>query len=225
MKAYRVKIHSWTSSFRYPNLISGYQPTLDVPPLSTVLGLINAAAGYYIEYGNLNIGYYFEYDAKATDLETIYQIELTSKKNSHFPSKSVKSNIMNREFLFDCNLYIYLQDPEIVTYFRNPYYQLLLGRSGDLATVDSIEEVELQFTKEPDQLKGQIIPFSGNNLPGVIQALPKYFSNTIPRNNIGTEPYSIISCHSVSSGNNINAYTDFIDEKKVDIYFHELSFN
>jgi CRISPR-associated protein Cas5t len=225
MKAYRVKIHSWTSSFRYPNLISGYQPTLDVPPISTVLGLINAAAGKYIEYEHLNLGYYFEYDAKATDLETIYQIELTSKKDYSFPSKSVKSNIMNREFLFNCNLYIYLQDFEIANYFHKPYYQLVLGRSGDLATVDTIEEVELEFTDDTDNLSGQIIPFGGNNLPGVIQALPKYFSNTIPRNNIGTEPYSIISCHSANNRYKLKAYTDFIDEKRIDIYFHELNFN
>lgn len=225
MKTYRVKIYSWTSSFRYPNLISGYQPTLDVPPISTVLGLINAAAGRYMEYTNLSIGYYFEYEAKAIDLETIYQIELTVKKNNYFPSKFVKSNIMNREFLFNCNLYIYLQNSEIIEYFKKPHYQLFLGRSGDIATVDSINEVELELTNEPDNLKGQIIPFRGNNLPGVIQALPKYFSNTIPRNNIGTEPYSIISCLSTSNRYNINAYTDFIDEKKVDIYFHELNFN
>ncbi|MFW5804832.1 MAG: type I-B CRISPR-associated protein Cas5b [bacterium] len=224
MKAYRVKIHSWTSSFRYPNLISGYQPTLDVPPISTVLGLINASAGKYLDYKNIVIGYYFEYDAKATDLETMYQIELKTSRNHNFPSNTVKSNIMNREFLFNCNLYIYLQDKEIVDYFKNPYYQLVLGRSVDLASVDSIVEVDLKPTNEPEELKGQIIPFTGNNLPGVIQALPKYFSDTIPRNNIGTEPYSIISCKSNNSSFKINAYSDFINEQKVDIYFHKICF-
>ena len=44
MRIYRIEITSWTASFRYPNIISGYQPTLCVPPLSTVLGLINACA-------------------------------------------------------------------------------------------------------------------------------------------------------------------------------------
>jgi hypothetical protein len=53
-----------------------FQPTLDVPPISTVLGLINSAAGQYIKYSDILIGYYFEYGAKAIDLETIYQIEL-----------------------------------------------------------------------------------------------------------------------------------------------------
>ncbi len=48
MKAYRIHLTSWTASFRYPNLISGYQPSLVVPPLATIYGLISAAAGDYI---------------------------------------------------------------------------------------------------------------------------------------------------------------------------------
>lgn len=61
MKVYRVKLTSWTASFRFPNIISGYQPTLPVPPISTVLGILNACAGTYLEYGKLDIGYYFVY--------------------------------------------------------------------------------------------------------------------------------------------------------------------
>ncbi|MDR3217965.1 MAG: CRISPR-associated protein Cas5, partial [Dysgonamonadaceae bacterium] len=75
MKVFKIDITAWTSSFKYPNLISGFQPTLEVPPLSTVLGLINAAAGKYIQHRKLKIGYYFEFEAKQIDLETIYQIE------------------------------------------------------------------------------------------------------------------------------------------------------
>ena len=48
--AFRVRLSSWTCSFRYPNLISGFQPTLHVPPVSTVLGLLNAAAGRYLPH-------------------------------------------------------------------------------------------------------------------------------------------------------------------------------
>ncbi len=227
MKTYRIKISSWTASFRYPNLISGYQPTLDVPPISTVLGLLNAAAGKYIEHSQLKFGYYFEYEAKATDLETIYQIELKTTKSGSYPSNSTKSNVMKREFLYNCHLYIYLQDKELVEYLQKPYYSLVLGRSGDLVTVDAIDEVELVKNTAPKNIKGQIIPFSENYLPGEIQALPKYFTNSIPRNNIGTEPYSVISCsaRNISCDNaNIEAYTDVINNDEVDIYFHHLKF-
>ncbi len=222
MKTYRIKISSWTASFRYPNLISGFQPTLDVPPISTVLGLINAAAGKYLEYTQLTIGYYFEYEAKATDLETIYQIELKITNTGSYPSKSAKSNVINREFLYNCYLYIYLQDRELVEYLRHPYFSLFLGRSGDLATVEKIEEVELVGNSMPENIKGQVIPFTGNYLPGEIQALPKYFTNSIPRNNLGTEPYSVISYNSGNNCADIKTYTDTINEKDVDIYFHKL---
>ena len=153
MKVYRIKLSSWTASFRYPNLISGFQPTLDVPPISTVLGLINAAAGNYVEYSGLRIGYYFEFGAKATDLETIYQIELKTTKTSAYPSNSVKSNVIKREFLYDCRLYIYVQDEKIKKYFQKPYYQLVLGRSGDLVTVDAIEDIELTENDDPENIK------------------------------------------------------------------------
>ena len=89
MRVYRIEITSWTASFRYPNVISGYQPTLLVPPLSTVLGMINACAGKYLDYKDEEIGYYFEYFAKSEDLETIYQIEA----KDGIPKKDVKSNV------------------------------------------------------------------------------------------------------------------------------------
>ncbi|MFW5871839.1 MAG: type I-B CRISPR-associated protein Cas5b [bacterium] len=225
MKTYRIKLSSWTASFRYPNLISGFQPTLDVPPISTVLGLINAAAGQYLEYSGLMIGYYFEYGAKATDLETIYQFELKTTKSGAYPSNSTKSNVIRREFLYDCRLYIYIQDEIIKEYFQKPYYPLVLGRSGDLATVETIEELDLPENAVPNNIKGQIIPFTDNFLPGEIQALPKYFTNTNPRKNIGTEPFSVISHLSNNiSSNKIKAYTDVIDDKKIDICFHQLNF-
>lgn len=224
MKTYRIKISSWTASFRYPNLISGFQPTLEVPPISTVLGLLNASAGKYIKHSNLEIGYFFDFEAKSVDLETIYQIELKTNYSGSFPSNSAKSNVLKREFLYNCQLYIYLRDEKLVDFLRKPYYSLLLGRSGDLATIDKIEEVELIKTSSADNIKGQVIPFTSNYLPGEIQALPKYFTDSIPRNNIGTEPYSVISNNARVGKTDIEAYTDSINNENIDIYFHSLEF-
>lgn len=228
MKVFRIKISSWTASFRYPNLISGFQPTLEVPPISTVLGLINAAAGRYVEYSddNHSLGYYFEYGSKATDLETIYQVELkTTKSKNQFPGSTVKSNVINREFLYDCSLYIYTEDEEVKRSFQQPFYPILLGRSGDLATVDEIVELNLIENRGTKYISGQIIPFNKGFVAGEIQALPKYFSNTIPRKNIGTEPFSIIS-HSAKDvgGEDLPTYSDIVNGKQVDIYFHQLTF-
>ena len=222
MEVYTVDIRSWTASFRYPNLISGIQPTLEVPPLSTILGLINAAAGHYIEHTKLSIGYYFEFQFKATDLETIYMIDSNNGK----PTNNAKSNVIKREFLFDTFLRLYFFDSSLINYLKMPAYQLVLGRMNDLATVDikSIVIRELKLMNGADKIKGQIIPLANNYLPGVIQALPKYFSDSVPRQNIGTEAYSVIS-HQSKIQSNLTAYRDTIMGKEVDIYMHELDFS
>ena len=221
MEAYRILISSWTSSFRYPNIISGYQPTLHVPPISTVLGILNACAGKYIRHKHLSLGYYFEYGAEAVDLETIYQIKLNER---NVPVNQVKSNVIPREFLFDNRLFLYLKDKELTDLFLSPYYPILLGRSSDLASVDRIEIVELSEKTNADKIKGQIIPIAGNFLPGMVQALPKYFTDTFPRSNIGTDAYSVISYRSKDIPTGITAYRDIIDGNEVDIYFHQLDF-
>jgi CRISPR-associated protein Cas5t len=222
MEVFKIDIRSWTASFRYPNLISGMQPTLEVPPVSTVLGLINAASGRYLKHTNLQLGYYFEYEAEGEDLETIYQISSKDGK----PTNNAKSNILYRKFLFNNFLRIYTSDEDIVQYLSQPYYQLVLGRMNDLATVEKIYPKEqLETIENATKIKGQVIPFSRFHLPGQIQALPQYFTDEFPRKNIGTEAYSIIGYKAKTYGTNIKAYRDILPNgNEVDIYFHQLSF-
>lgn len=222
MEVYKIDITSWTASFRYPNLISGMQPTLEVPPISTVLGLINAAAGFYIEHKNFLLGYYFEYEMQGEDLETIYQISSKDGK----PTNNAKSNILIRKFLFNNFLRIYTVDRRIADYLSQPYYPLLLGRMNDLATVTKISEKEdLEEIEFASLIRGQIVPFK-LHLPGQIQALPQYFTNEFPRKNIGTEPFTIISHKDKAFGSKANAYRDTLPNgKDIDIYFHQLSFD
>ncbi|GET23947.1 type I-B CRISPR-associated protein Cas5b [Prolixibacter sp. NT017] len=216
MKAFRIKISSWTSSFRYPNLISGFQPTLEVPPVSTVMGLINAASGRYWENREITLGYYFSFKIKTVDLETIYQIKANDK---NYPEATVKPNVIQREFLYDCKLFLYLTNEDLIAAFRQPAYQLLLGRSGDLAGIESIEKVELNEVNNA-RFAGQVVPFNGNYLAGQIQALPKYFSNTIPRRNLGTEPYSVISCYNPVQSP-LTGYRPDLEEFDSDIFLHK----
>ena len=196
--AFRVRLSSWTCSFRYPNLISGFQPTLHVPPLSTVLGLLNAAAGRYLTHEKLEIGYVFDFVGQAVDVETIWMVAGAKRKNAQgedvvVASNNVKSNPVRREFLSEGSLTLYLFDEEIANCFRQPAYQLLLGRSGDLATVDEIREVTLLPVAGQARLRGQVVPLQPHFLPGQIQALPQYFTNALPRQNLGTQPYSVLS--------------------------------
>lgn len=196
--AFRVRLSSWTCSFRYPNLISGMQPTLHVPPVSTVLGLLNAAAGRYLPHEHLELGYVFDFAGQAVDVETIWMVAGAKRKNAQkedvvVSSNNVKSNPVRREFLYEGRLTLYLFERQLADYFRQPVYQLLLGRSGDLATVDEIHEVTLHSVAGPARLRGQLVPLQPYYLPGQVQALPQYFTDTLPRQNLGTQAYSVLS--------------------------------
>lgn len=221
MEVFKIDITSWTASFRYPNLISGMQPTLEVPPISTILGLINAAAGFYVPHKDLILGYYFEYEMEGEDLETIYQI---GSKNGK-PINEAKSNVIVRKFLYNNFLRLYITDAAMATYFAQPYYPLLLGRMNDLASVIQISEKDkLQEVEFATKIRGQIIPFI-HHLPGQLQALPQYFSDEFPRKNLGTEPYSVISCNAKTFASDIPAYRDTLPNgKEIDVYFHHLKF-
>jgi CRISPR-associated protein Cas5t len=181
------------------------------------MGLINAASGIYMANREIRLGYYFDFKIKTIDLETIYQIKANDK---NYPDNSVKSNIIQREFLYDCQLFLYLIDERLVSCFRQPVYQLLLGRSGDLAGVINIKEVELKEVSNA-KIGGQVIPFNGNYLPGQIQALPTYFTNTIPRKNLGTEPYSVISYNNPVNSQ-LTGFRPNLEEFEGDIFFHKI---
>ncbi len=183
MKYLRILIEGWTASFRYPAFISGFQPTLSVPPLSTIYGLLSAAKGELVTPDETNVGFVFDYDAKAVDLETIYELK---------GLKGNKSNVAKREFLFNPSLYLYIDNLEFKKYFKNPAYPILLGRSSDLAIISEIKEIEME-KKNNVKLGKTILPFGIEGAFGIIQALPTHFSNSIPRKAIGTKPYLLMN--------------------------------
>lgn len=212
MKVYRIYITSWTASFRYPNLMSGFQPTLPVPPLSTLYGLISAASGEYYAPETPEIGYFFKFGTKTVDLETIYQME-----NS---LRNITSNVMRREFLYDNHLWLYTQNEQIFNNFKKPFFQLLLGRSGDLASVIEIKEIQAESKSELTDLKGTIIPFGKYVIAAPIHALPMYFSDSIPRRNIGTKPYYLLDGNYKKHAP-IHANGFYDPELKTEIYWQE----
>ncbi|WP_299526185.1 type I-B CRISPR-associated protein Cas5b [uncultured Methanobrevibacter sp.] len=182
MKYLRILIEGWTASFRYPAFISGFQPTLPVPPLSTIYGLLSAAKGELVTPDETNVGFVFSYESKAVDLETIYELK---------GLKGNKSNVVKREFLFNPRLYLYLDNLEFKKYFKNPTYPILLGRSSDLAIISEIKEVEMEI-KNDVKLGKTILPFGIDEAFGIIQALPTYFSDSIPRKALGTKPFLLM---------------------------------
>lgn len=183
MKVIRVHITGWVSSFRNPLFISGFQPTLPLPPLSALYGLLSAAKGNWVTPHDAAIGFVFKSKGKAVDLETVYE----------FGGKlDAKSNVNRREFLVQPELYLYTPEMWLKDALERPRYSLLLGRSSDLATVKSIDEVELEHKTETTY-QNTILPFPDPQLHGQIQALPTHFTADIPRRQCGTRAFCLIT--------------------------------
>lgn len=182
MQFYRIHLRGWTASFRYPVFIAGFQPTLPIPPLSTIYGLISAAMGSIITPEDVRVGYVFQSNGKAVDLETIYELSGPLK---------AKSNICKRELLFEPSLYLYLAKLEHAAAFQRPYYPLLMGRSTELAMVEEIKAVDLK-EKAGVLIGGTVIPFPTRGIYGPLQALPTHFTDEIPRRALGTKPFYLL---------------------------------
>ena len=206
MKVIRVHITGWVSSFRNPLFISGFQPTLPIPPLSAIYGIITAAQGEWLTPHDVSLGFVFYSIGKAVDLETVY--ESSGKLNA-------KSNINRREFLVEPELYLYTPDMWLKEAFERPCYPLLLGRSSDLATVKSIKEIELESRSET-VYRDTLLPFPDGQLYGQVQALPTHFTAEIPRRPSGTRAYCLIT-------EKIKYRGDVLHDPEMDwgVYLHE----
>jgi|SRR5581483_6512859 len=182
MNVTRIHLQGWTASFRYPMFISGFQPTLPVPPLSTIYGLLSAAKGNLVTPKDTDVGFVFISKGKAVDLETIYELSEPLR---------AKSNVCKREVLFEPELYLYILNSEFAGYFHNPHYPLLIGRSTELAMVKEIKEVELE-ERSSVRLGYSLLPFPMDGIYGPIQALPTHFTDEIPRKAVDTRPFYLV---------------------------------
>ncbi len=216
MKVIRIHITGWVTSFRNPLFISGFQPTLPLPPLSALYGLLTAAKGAWVTPHDASVGFVFQSNGKAVDLETVYEFEGKPKPNrKEIKLTGVKSNINRREFLVQPQLYLYTPDLWLRDAFERPRYTLLLGRSSDLATVKSIEEIELE-SKPETTYRDTLIPFPDAQLYGQVQALPTHFTAEIPRRPCGTRAYCLVT-------EEIQYHGDVLQdpEKEWGVYLHE----
>jgi len=183
MKVLRVHITGWTASFRHPLFISGAQPTLPVPPLSTLYGLLSATHGDYVTPEDTPLGFVFQCSGKAVDIETVYEFDKQFK---------AKSNICKREFLIDPDLYLYIPELSFTSAFERPYYPLLLGRSTELATVSDMKIIDLEIT-EKVEYGHTLLPFPMEQIYGPILALPTHFSAERPRQPLGVQVFYLLS--------------------------------
>lgn len=206
MRVLRIHIRGWTASFRNPLFVSGFQPTLPIPPLSTLYGLLSAAKGDWVLPNDAAIGFVFISSGKAKDLETIYEFDESRLK--------AKSNICIREFLIDPELYIYSPALWLRPYLERPHYPILLGRSTELATIESIADIEL-VQSSTVIYKNTLLPFPMDQIYGPIQSLPTHFTQERPRKPQGIKAFYLITHEIRYSG---MAWYD--QEKNWGVYLH-----
>lgn len=209
MKVIRAEIRAITASFRYPMFIVGYHPTYTVPPVTTVYGLLSAAKGEKVNSSDVQVGYDFSSYGMGEDLEKIYEWSAAEGKK---PPRVEKSNIITRQFLYDCTLMLYIEDLGFHQYLKKPCYPLLLGRQSDLAYVRKIDEIEL-IARSHISLNHTILPFDGS-LPGQVVSLPSDFTDEAIRKPRGVRTYVIIDTpQEVAQG-----YFD--SERQCGVYLH-----
>ncbi|WP_169779941.1 CRISPR-associated protein Cas5 [Campylobacter curvus] len=204
MRLFRVLLSSISASFRYPNMMINNQLSMKSMPYSTLQGLIAAAYGSY-DFKDLSFSYVFRYESIFKDIETIYKFKnekgkITANKPTNlsktrefyyqgdiYPS----SDAFKREQLFNCYLTLYLDDEEVAKSFLSPMYQLVFGRSSDLARVVSVSEITAVRTDEMNYC-GTVIPLDFK-ISGELYAMAKSFDYlSLPRKPIDTEIFNIL---------------------------------
>ncbi|MFN3420666.1 MAG: type I-B CRISPR-associated protein Cas5b [Armatimonadota bacterium] len=193
IQAVRIVLTAYTASFRVPHFV-GYQLTLPVPPLSTVFGLLSAAAGKWVTPEEVEwLAYRCIYESKGTDLEAIFTVE---REKPGKLARFVTRNVIQREFLSMPNLTLYLP-PEWENDFRQPRYTLLLGRTQDIAGVMSISLTELRPI-DKGVLSGVLLPFelvALNNVSAWLQKLPIAFTDEPQRRPTRMHLFGIVDAH------------------------------
>lgn len=191
----RVVITAYSASFCAPGML-GYQLTLPVPPLSAIYGLLSAAAGRWVAPNEVEwLAYRFEYEGKATDLEAIITFE--RRRPDDTPTFAGR-NVIKREFLTNPCLTLYLPNCWEQS-FRRPRYSLLLGRTQDVACVESIEPAQLQPVDE-GMLSGVLLPWEviqnqQGRVHAWLQSLAIAFSDGAPRRLLGKHIFGVLDAH------------------------------
>lgn len=135
----RLTITSKTAHFKVP-YTSKYQKTYDIPPISTVIGMLKVIFGEEID--DFIFGYTFEYESKFNDAMLIYKVNLKEMPTVGELEKrkdQVTDSII-RDYLYNCVLKIYT-DLDLPIEMN---YCLTMGRANNLARLHlPFEKVEL----------------------------------------------------------------------------------
>lgn len=198
MRVLKVELEGLTTSFRYPHFLVGRQPSLSLPPPSTIYGHISSALGEFPAPESLRFGYSFRCAGKVDDLESQHLVRVSSGKFKGIP-KNLEGNInptLREVLLFPkLTLYIAPEESELDYYlksFRSPRYPVALGRSQDLASYTLVKEIELE-ERESGYFEGTLLPNSYRRQTGAgtLTQMPR-FINYENRREVAWEMYLMV---------------------------------
>jgi len=173
MKLLHAHLSGWTATFRLPMFYTGTGLSAPLPPYSTLLGLLGNLAGRVVEPHETRIAYRFNSSGSDFDLETVQRLKMEKGRLREQPDR----NVAKRQFLVRPQLDLYLDNVEtFLPVMKNPANVPCLGRSQDLAWIETVEEIEVEPVEE-GMVQGTLVPFPQPDASGLVLVLPDYFDN------------------------------------------------
>lgn len=164
MPACRIEIITQTASFRNPEF-QNFHKTLDLPPPTTMIGLIGAALGLspkmtqdFFDDTIFEVGVVANSSGKTRD--TWKYNRRTS--NMHIYDPLLDGSVIQREHLIHNQFFLALSSDnetkleEVILAFYNPVFALTLGNSDSLAMIKKIEQNVM--ISESNRVKNCIVP-------------------------------------------------------------------
>lgn len=193
-KVLEIKFSGWTATPRLPFVLSGNALCMPVPSYSLILGIVGCCLGRIVSPKEVKIGYQYDYDTVAVDIET--------RRRLQFEGKRIKvhdkgSDAYQREFHVNPRLTVWIDRTDWKEFFDCPIGTPSLGRSQDLLQICEVTIKEITSVPETE-LAGCMIPFDPEHIiPGQLIQLAEAFeeNETIGSGRMPTRSSMFVAIH------------------------------
>lgn len=215
-----IKMSGWTSTPRLPFVLSGNAVCMATPSYSLLLGVIGCCLGRIVTKEETGIGFHYDFDSTANDLEKRQRLVFDGKK---VKKHGKGSDAHLREFHIQPKLTLWLNRLDWEEYFHFPIGTPSLGRSQDLLKIDkkSIRVVSAEQVQQAE-ISGSMIPFETTAKIGgqLVQIAESFEENDgIGMGRRATKSRIFMSVPS-DSKNNIEFRNLYQTESGQSFYFH-----
>ena len=173
MKVLEVQFRGWTATPRMPFILSGNAICMATPSYSLLLGLVGCCLGRPVEPNEVRLGFRYDFDGTAYDVETRHRLVFKDKKFKEHPKGT---DAYTREFHINPRLTLWLDRTDWEEFFLCPIGAPGLGRSQDLLKITAVRQMEAQPISIAT-LRGCMLPFKAGQLmiPGQLVQLAEAF--------------------------------------------------